>query len=148
MRYSYEVIIDPADAGHTIHVPDFDEVWPGRDTLEATISHAADGLEAVIATHVEGDMALPKATFGNEAAEGSTRVVIVVDVTDEDIDDMSYQSATSAAVVLDITPARVRQLFNAGRLAGRRDSAGKIWIHAASVNERLANPVRPGGPKA
>lgn len=147
MRYSYEVIVESAEAGHTIHVPDFDEVWPGRGTIEATVSHATDGIEGLIAVYLEDGRALPKATFGNAAAEDSMRFVIVVDVTDEDLDDMDYQSVANAAAVLDVTPSRVRQLYNAGRLAGRKDAAGSIRIHVDSINERLANPVGAGRPR-
>jgi excisionase family DNA binding protein len=44
---------------------------------------------------------------------------------------------TEAALVLGVTPTRVRQLLQEGELEGKRDGAGHWWIPARALHDRL-----------
>ena len=51
-------------------------------------------------------------------------------------DEFSY-TPTEAALILRVSPTRVRQLLQDGELEGERDAAGHWLIPASSVHERL-----------
>jgi excisionase family DNA binding protein len=48
-----------------------------------------------------------------------------------------FYTPTEAALILRVTPTRVRQLLQDGELKGERDEAGHWLIPARSVHERL-----------
>ncbi|MDQ3942878.1 MAG: helix-turn-helix domain-containing protein [Actinomycetota bacterium] len=51
--------------------------------------------------------------------------------------DGGFYTPTEAALILRVTPTRVRQLLQAGELEGERDEAGHWLILARTVHERL-----------
>ncbi len=51
--------------------------------------------------------------------------------------DGGFYTPTEAALILRVTPTRVRQLLQDGELEGERDEAGHWLIPARSVHERL-----------
>ena len=55
----------------------------------------------------------------------------------EDHTDGGFYTPTEAALILRVTPTRVRQLLQDGELEGERDEAGHWLIPARSVHERL-----------
>jgi excisionase family DNA binding protein len=55
----------------------------------------------------------------------------------EDHTDGGFYTPTEAALILRVTPTRVRQLLQDGELKGERDEAGHWAIPARAVHERL-----------
>ena len=55
----------------------------------------------------------------------------------EDHTDGGFYTPTEAALILRVTPTRVRQLLQDGELEGERDEAGHWLIPARAVHERL-----------
>src|SRR3712207_9331712 len=51
--------------------------------------------------------------------------------------DGGFYTPTEAALILRVTPTRVRQLLQDGELEGERDEAGHWLIPAGAVHERL-----------
>src|SRR3712207_9520679 len=51
--------------------------------------------------------------------------------------DGGFYTPTEAALILRVTPTRVRQLLQSGELEGERDEAGHWLIPARAVHERL-----------
>ena len=55
----------------------------------------------------------------------------------EENTDGDFYTPTEAALILHVTPTRVRQLLQDGELEGERDEAGHWLIPARAVHERL-----------
>ena len=55
----------------------------------------------------------------------------------EENTDGGFYTPTEAALILRVTPTRVRQLLQDGELEGERDEAGHWLIPARTVHERL-----------
>jgi len=129
--------------GYLIVCPfDMEGATQGRDLQEA-VEMAADWLRMDIQYRLMYNEPLPKPTFGNTPKEGGFVVVIAVEAG---LDTIRRVSASEAARLLDVSPARVNHMIRDGLLLSYKDGYN-VWVTLDSVEARLREPRKAGRPK-
>lgn len=85
----------------------------------------------------------PEPTFGNEPQNGGKTVIVAVSASKETVRKVS---PSAAARMLGVTPGRVTQMMNSGKLESF-ELDGRRWVTVASVRARLAEAPTAGRPK-
>lgn len=143
MVHVYEFEIFPED-GWFVAVPfDFDGATEGRDFGDAC-EMAGDWLRVTVEDAAMHGKALPAPTFGNGPRHEGGRVIAFA--TDAGLDTVRKVTASEAARMLGVTPGRVTQMLDAGRLEGWREGH-RTWVTVDSVEARLAESPKAGRPK-
>lgn len=142
MQYTYEFELFRGD-GFWIAVPfDMDGATQGS-TIEEASEMAADWLRMDVEHRLMRGIDLPKATFGHEPQEGGILMVVSVEAG---LDAVKKVSASEAARMLGVTPARVTAMIKDGLLDAYKDGA-RTWVTVDSIDERKRNPGVVGRPK-
>ena len=146
MQYIYEAILtkesDDAYDGYSVVFPDWGSATCGVTLKEATLM-AADLLRGDISYALANGNILPRATFGNNAHEGTTIIVSVSVTQREAEEEWSWMSTIQAAEALGVTPGRVRVMAHTGVLPSKREGRD-IRILRSAVQERIQHRPGPG----
>lgn len=127
--YEFEVFED--DGWFVVLPYDLPGGTQGADYKEAC-EMAADWLLTEMSHRIIHDIEIPEATFGNAPREGAANIVVVVDV---DKDSIRAVSPSEAARMLGVTPGRITQMMDVGKLESfaRR---GRRVVTLASIEAR------------
>lgn len=142
MQYTYEFEIwGDDDDFYFAQCQALDVMTQGRDEIEI-IEMAEDVLRMTIEDCLLNDKEIPPVRYCDEPQNGGEMWLISVEV---DLEEIKAIPANEAARHLGITPSRVSQLLNAGRLEGyKRD--GVMWVTLDSVNGRMSEKPKAGRP--
>lgn len=142
MQYTYEFELFRGDVCWVVFPFDMDGGTQGS-TIEEASEMAADWLRMDIEHRLMHGLDVPKATFGHEPQEGGIRMIVSVEAG---LDTVKKVSASEAARMLGVTPARVTAMIREGLLDSYKDGA-RTWVTVDSVDERKRNPGSVGRPK-
>ena len=134
MRYIYPAVITKNElGGFSAVVPDFECCATDGDTWREVIAMASEALELAI----EGELSLQKplpVPSDVEPSNADERVVylcVEVDASE------ALVLARDAAIMLGVTPGRIRQLLRTNALAGEKQGRDN-YVYLWSISERLA----------
>lgn len=141
MKYIYPALFCENElGGYSVEFPDFECCATDGDNIQETVFMASEALELAIEGEIELGKELPAPSWN--LGEGKERVIFVC--VDIDARKLAVTSKT-AAHLLDVSPARVRQLVATGQLASEkrgRDNYVYLW----SIQERKRTPRSAGRP--
>ena len=103
---------------------------------------AADWLQMEMEYRAMHDLPFPEPTFGNEPQHGGRNIIVAVKASKETV---AKVLPSEAARMLGVTPGRVTQMMDAGKLEWFED-AGRRWVTVDSVEARLAEAPKAGRP--
>jgi predicted RNase H-like HicB family nuclease len=142
MQYTYEFEVFESE-GWFIACPfDMSGATQGK-TMEETSLMAADWLRTDIEHRLMHGVDIPTATFGNTPEEGGVIMVVSVDV---ELGRVPRVSASEAARILGVSPARVTHMIRDGLLEAFRDGH-RTYVTRSSLEARLAAPRSSGRPR-
>ncbi len=140
-RYTYDCVLTHEPDGWVASFPQIPEAYSDGDTPEEAIRNASEALELALAGRIEDGQAMPKYERCSEI------VAISVELTDEVIEEMHYETLSQAAEDLEVSPSRITALMKSGTLESRYfDGVRKVSIE--SVNRYRNAPRKAGRPKA
>ncbi|MCL2529028.1 MAG: helix-turn-helix domain-containing protein [Coriobacteriia bacterium] len=142
MMYIYEFEFFESEGYLIVYPFDMEGATQGRELQEA-VEMAADWLRTDIQYRLMYNEPLPKPTFGNTPKEGGTVVVIAVEAG---LDTIRRVSASEAARLLNVSPARVSHMIRDGLLTSFKDGYN-VWVTMDSIEARLREPRKAGRPK-
>lgn len=140
--YIYEFEFFESEGYLIVYPFDMEGATQGRELQEA-VEMAADWLRTDIQYRLMYNEPLPKPTFGNTPKEGGTVVVIAVEAG---LDTIRRVSASEAARLLNVSPARVSHMIRDGLLTSFKDGYN-VWVTMDSIEARLREPRKAGRPK-
>jgi len=148
MRVSYETIITPNEFGtYEVVCPDLapHASWQAQDIASAA-GVGAYVVAAEVHRCIERGVALPVPTLGMRAGRGGCVLSVALDIELVRMPFPDCCTVNEAARILNVSTSRVRALARTGRL--KSNKYGNLWfISLESLNERVANPCRPGRPR-
>ncbi|MGR1083206.1 type II toxin-antitoxin system HicB family antitoxin [Olegusella massiliensis] len=139
MRYTYEVVIERDGDGWSAHIPQLEDSMTCADTREEVVRRAAELMELEIASTILDGKKLPKAEHVAEV------VMLSVDMTQEDVDEVKYMTQKDAQEYLGLSASRVSALVNNGTLQSRIFGCRNMVL-IESVNEYMDRPRKAGRP--
>ena len=142
MQYTYEFEVFKANGWFIARPFDMDGATQGKDIKEISLM-AAEWLRTDIEHRLMHDYVIPEATYGNQPKEDGAIMIVSIEAGKETIQSVS---ASEAARMLGVTPARVTHLIRDGQLEAFRDG-NRTWVFLASVMARINKPVRVGRPR-
>lgn len=138
-RFTYDCVIMKDDDAWCVSFPQIPEAYTDGKTREEAIANAAEVLELAMGGYIEDGETPP-------AYERVVEVATVsVEVSDEDIDRMHYETQSQAAEYLGVTLSRISALIDSGRLESKIFD-GRRMVSIASVVEYDASPRSAGRP--
>lgn len=138
--YEFEIF---EDEGWYLAFPfDWDGGTQGEDLRDVS-EMAYDWLRVMCEDCAIHGKPFPEPTYGNRPRHGGQVVLVGVDVGRDTIRKVT---ASEAARMLGVTPGRVTQMLDAGRIEGWREGR-RTWITLDSVEARLAEAPKTGRPK-
>ena len=138
--YEFEVF---QEEGHFIAVPyDMEGATQGED-FEDLCLMVADWLKITLEDFDMRGETPPKPTFGNAPRHGGANMVFAVQAGRETVEKVT---ASEAARLLGVTPARITQMLAAARLIGYREGRN-TYVTMDSVRARLEERPRGGRPR-
>ena len=143
MQYTYEFEVYKSD-GWLIACPFDMDGGTQAKSIEKISLMASEWLHIDIEHRLMHGIEIPTATFGNRPNKGGGIMVVSIEAS---VDTIKKVSASDAARMLNVTPARVTQMIRDRLLEALRDGH-KTWITLDSINLRLENPIPTGRPKA
>jgi len=142
MQYTYEFEVFSSEGWLLAYPFDMEGATSGKDAQEVALM-AADWLRTDMEHRLMYDVAIPEATFGNQPKEGGYIMVVSIEAG---LDTIERVSASEAARMLGVSPARVTHMIKSGLLEAFKDGH-KTWVTLDSVNVRLAEPRSAGRPR-
>lgn len=142
MQYTYEFEMWRGEGGWCIAPFGLPGATQGNDVEDACES-AADLLRETIRDYIFRNEKPPAPTFDNEPEHGGVRVVVSVDAS---LNGVEKVSAAQAAELLGVSRSRITHMISSGLLDGWKEGRNS-WVTKASVDARLAAPVKAGRPK-
>jgi len=140
--YIYEFEIFKSE-GYFIAYPfGMEGATQGKDMQEA-VEMAADWLRTDIQYRIMHDVPIPKPTYENEPREGGSIIAVAIEAG---LDTIRRVSASEAARLLGVTPARVNHMIRDGLLESYKDGYN-VWVTMDSIEARLREPHKAGRPK-
>lgn len=138
--YEFEIV---QDEGWYVASPyDLPGGTQGED-FEDLCLMVADWLKITLEDFDMRDETPPRPTFGNAPRHGGTNMVFAVQAGRETVEKVT---ASEAARLLGVTPARITQMLAAARLIGYRDGRN-TYVTMDSVRARLEERPRGGRPR-
>ena len=142
MMYVYEFEVFESE-GYLIVCPfDMEGATQGKD-MQKAVEMAADWLRTDIQYRLMYKEPLPQPTFGNVPKEGGTVLAVAIEAG---LDMIRRVSASEAARLLNVSPARVNHMIRDGLLASYKDGY-TVWVTMDSIEARLKDPRKAGRPK-
>ena len=142
MQYVYEFEIYEGKNGFIVEPFDFEGATQGTDLGDACES-ASDWLKTTLEDYVIKETKPPKAKFNHKPKHKGRILLVSVDVGKETINRVS---ASEAARMLNVSPARVSQLAKQDKLDTFKDG-GTVWVTVDSINQRLIEAPTAGRPR-
>ena len=140
--YTFATIIRKDDeGGYWAEVPDLEGCYGQGDTFDETLESISNGIETHLAAMLEYSMEIPKPTKIESIDDGE--VVYVAAKPNEYTLKEPSVTAAAAARMLDVTPSRVSQLINAGKLKAKRN-VGETLVTIDSI-DKYASTARTAG---
>lgn len=138
--YEFEIV---QDEGWYVASPyDLPGGTQGED-FEDLCLMVADWLKITLEDFDMRDETPPRPTFGNAPRHGGTNMVFAVQAGRETVEKVT---ASEAARLLGVTPARITQMLASARLIGYRDGRN-TYVTMDSVRARLEERPRGGRPR-
>ena len=138
--YEFEVF---QEGGWYLACPyDFEGGTQG-ETFDELCEMTADWLKVMLEDCAIRGVEPPAATFGNEPRHGGRIMLVGVEASRETV---RRVSASEAARMLGVTPGRVTQMLDVGRLEGWREGA-RTWVTVDSIEARLEEHPKAGRPR-
>lgn len=134
------VIRKDKDCGYWAEVPDLAGCYGQGETFNKVLESISAGLETHIAAMLEYGMDVPKPTK-IEVPDGEV-VYVAVEPTDYTLKEPSV-TASEASKMLNVTPSRISQLINAGKLKAKRN-VGETLVTVESI-DKYASSARCAG---
>ena len=145
MQYIYEAVITPHGEGFQASFPGWDGLTAEGEDFADVARNATAALQQAANDALEKRQALPECAFDAEVPEGGRSIIISIDALPSSVS--LLLTARDASAVLGVTRSRISNMLRAGILEqGHRDGRSTV-ITLRSVNNRLANPRKPGRPK-
>ena len=141
MQYVYEFEIYKGKNGFIVEPFDFEGATQGIDFEDACTS-ASDWLKMTLEDYIIKEIKPPKAKFDHKAKHNGRILLVEVDVGKETINRVS---ASEAARMLNVSPARVNQLAKQDKLDTFKEG-GTVWVTVDSINQRLTEAPKAGRP--
>lgn len=142
MRYIYPAVFEHNElGGYSVWFPDLPECHTDGDDLEDAADMAAEAMSLVIESYIDHARSLPKPSLTFRPDGGALLAFVSCEVDTSD----RLVSARSAAELLGVSDARVRQLIGSGRLQGKKQGRDN-FVYLWSVKARLAAPRLAGRP--
>lgn len=138
-RFTYDCIITKGEDAWCVSFPQIPEAYTDGKTREGVIANAAEVLKLAMGGYIE-DGEMPP-----EYERLAEVVSVSVEVSDEDIDKMHYETQSQAAEVLGVTLSRISALIESGRLESKTFD-GRRMVSIASVEKYAASPRCAGRP--
>ena len=120
--------------------------WGGGtqgENLRDACEMAADWLRMMCEDRAIHDERFPEPTYGNAPRHGGRVVLIGVEAGR---DTVRKVTASEAARMLGVSPGRVTQMLDAGKLEGWREGR-RTWVTLGSVEARLEERPKAGRPR-
>jgi len=142
MQFTYEFEAFEEDGWICVYPFDMEGATSGKDRAEAA-DMAADWLRMEIEHRLMHGIGIPKPSFGNELQKNGYIMIVSVEVS---LDTINKVTASKAAEILGVTPARISHMIRDGLLTAFRDG-NRTWVTRDSINARLADNRRAGRPR-
>ncbi|WP_251197348.1 helix-turn-helix domain-containing protein [Anaerotardibacter muris] len=142
MLYVREFEIFPSEQFLAVFPCDMSGATQGVDMQDA-IESAADWLNVTVVDDLVRGRETEGGKLGHEPQHGGQIIVVAVDV---DLARVPAYTAAEAARLLGVSPARVSQMCEAGRLTSWKEGSRRM-IWKESVDGRLLNKPKPGRPR-
>ena len=142
MQYTYEFEVFESEGWLVAYPFDLGGATQGRDKAEVAMM-AADLLRMKMEDCLMHNLPIPKATFGNEPQEGGYLMVVSAEAS---LDAIRKVTASEAARMLEVTPARVSHMIRDNLLSAFKDG-DRTWVTLDSVHARLADRRGAGRPR-
>lgn len=142
MTYLYEFeIVQSEDL--FVAVPfDWEGATQGRTSKELA-EMLTEWLRISIEHCLMHNLPIPEPSFGNKPKNGGEILVALVET---DLSMIKRVSASEAARILNVSPARISHMIRDGLLEAFKDGH-KTWVTIDSINARLGSIRRAGRPK-
>ena len=140
--YIYEFEVFKSEGYFVVYPFDMDGATQGKDMQEVA-EMAADWLRMDIQHRLMHDEPIPKPTYGNSPQEGGTVLIVAVEAG---LDSIRRVSASEAARLLSVSPARVNHMIRDCLLESFKDGYN-VWVTMDSIEARLRDPRKAGRPK-
>lgn len=142
MLYVREFEIFPSEGYLAVFPCDMGGATQGVDMQDA-IESAADWLNGTVVCDLVDGRETEGGKLGHKPEHGGQIVVVAVDV---DLACVPAYTAAETARLLGVSPARVKQMCDEGRLASWKEGPHRM-IWKESVDGRLLSKPKPGRPK-
>lgn len=140
MRYTYPALFTQNELdGYDVLLIDFDVMTQGN-TLDDAADMAAEALYLIVDDYIENDKQLPGATY--DYPLDGLLVAISIDIDAN----TAFVPSKKAAEMLDVSPARVRQMIGKGQLEAKKQGRNN-YVYLWSVKARMEEPKQIGRPK-
>lgn len=142
MMVSSECVLtySPTERVWTAEFPQYNNVATSGKTREEALKNATEVLAIEAAEIIEEKKRAPKLEHVAEV------VLVSVNVTETDLDEMHYMPQARAAETLEVTPARISALIKSGILEAKTFN-GVRKVSIESVNQYRQTPRKAGRPK-
>lgn len=142
MRYTYPMVFEKNElGGYSVWAVDLPECYTDGDSFEDAIDMAAEAMELVIESYIDNGRSLPKPSLEYEPKKGERIAYVSCDIDGNN----RLVSSRSAASLLGVSDARVRQLVKSGKLEAKKQGRDN-YIYLWSVRDRLNSPRVAGRP--
>lgn len=138
-RFTYDCVIMKEEDAWCVSFPQIPEAYTDGRTREEAIANAAEVLKLVMGGYIEDGETPP------EYERLAEVVSVSIEVSDEDIDKMHYETQSQAAESLGVTLSRISALIDSGRLDSKTFD-GRRMVSIASVERYAASPRSAGRP--
>jgi len=143
MQYTYEFEVFENDGWLVAYPFDMDGGTQANGP-EGISLMASEWLHIDIEHRLMHGLGIPEATFGNQPQMGGYIMVVSIEAS---VDTIRKVSASEAARMLNVSPARITHMIRDRLLEAYKDGH-KTWVTLDSVNLRLKNPVPAGRPRS
>ena len=144
MRYTYPLVFEKNElGGYSAWAIDLPECYTDGDSFEDAINMAGEALELVIESYIDNGRALPSPSFDYEPQKQERLAFVSCDIDEKN----RLVSSHSAASLLGVSDARVRQLISSGQLESKKQGRDN-YVYLWSVRNRLSKPRSAGRPSS
>ncbi len=142
MRYTYPLVFEKNElGGYSVWAIDLPECYTDGDSFEDAISMAGEAMELVIESYIDNARTLPSPSLEYEPKKGERVAFVSCNIDEEN----RLVNSHSAASLLGVSDARVRQLIRSGQLESKKQGRDN-YVYLWSVRDRLNAPRSAGRP--
>ena len=152
MKYVYDAVFTPEEVGgYSVEVPDIQGCYSQGETLHDAVINIAEAIALCIEDNIAAQEDIPVATFHHEVKEGELLFPVMAEVDPAYVSiGEPYITTAEAGALLGVSDSRIRQLYGAQVLEGRkrgRDLQIARWSVDEYRKERSMPYKQPPSPE-